>query len=469
MTMDKSSSEGYSWLTSKTGIDLSRGGVSKVLSGFIEERCHRLGCNPESYAQLVTDGSDEEFQHLANRVTIVYTWFFRDLGQMEAIETLLSQWSRHRAMRVWVPGCATGEDAYSIALMAQRLGKPIDILGTDLNSHAIAQARAAEYSKWSVREVAPVYRGYFAKAGRRRYRLDAGVRRTVEFRVHNLMDTPPSCHGGGWDLILCRNVLIYFDRERARVVFEQLNQALEYGGHLMLGASEVVYDVPPALRAKYLASRLVLERVRPSGSPKPIASTQRDGIASAVLPIAPFQPQQLAPTRSWDIGTVQVNAARVELGAPPISPARRLTAIREDASEALLDRLLKEGNTLLEEGKLERAQQCFREAVAEESTSAAARMYFGIALYLCGQIDEAARELRAASLLDASLWPASLYLGLSYESMGLPEDALREYRHVLRLSEAEQTSRPRVHATLGAWHRDLLDLARRRLDMASTG
>ncbi len=469
MKIDTASGDGYSWLTTKTGIDLSRGGVSKVLSGFIEERCRRLGCGPERYAQLLTDGSTEEFQQLANRVTIVYTWFFRDAGQMAAIEALLAQWSRHRAMRVWVPGCATGEDPYSIALMARYLGKPVDILGTDLNSHAIAQARAAEYSKWSVREVAQPYRAYFEKAGRRRYRLDADIRRTVDFRVHNLMEPPPTCHGGGWDLILCRNVLIYFERERARVVFEQLNQALEYGGHLMLGASEVVYDVPPALRAKYLASRLVLERVRPSRSPEPVLSSCAANMLAPVLPAASQQPRLAQPAPAQDRDAIRIHAPRGGLGEPPTSAPSHPAATREGASELLLDRRLKEGNALLDQGKLAQAQQCFREAVVEESTSAAARMYFGITLYLCGQIDEAARELRAASLLDASLWPASLYLGLSYESMGLPDDALREYRHVLRLSEAEQTSRPRVHATLGAWHRDLLDLARRRLDTADSG
>lgn len=464
MKMDKAPSQGYSWLTTKTGIDLSRGGVSNALSGFIEERCRRLGCNPQRYEQLISDEGSDEFQRLANRVTIVYTWFFRDPGQMEAIEALLSQWTRHRAMRVWVPGCATGEDPYSIALMAQRLGKPVDILGTDLNSHAIAQARAAEYSRWSVRDVGPQYRPYFEKVGRRRYRLDAAVRRTVDFRLHNLMATPPSCQGGGWDLILCRNVLIYFDRERARVVFDQLHQALEEGGHLMLGASEVVYDVPASLRAKYMAARLVLERVRPSQAPRRATSKPPSGVTlptrtvrKAVMPAADV-PALDAGARGR--GMFQMNN--------PASPTRRLrhSPQPEGQAEARLDQLLSEGNALLDQGKLEQAQRCFQEAVLAESTSATARMYLGIALYLCGRIEEAARELRAASLLDAGLWPAALYLGLSYESMGLPDDALREYRHVLRLSDAQPSPRAQIHATLGAWHRDLLDLARRRLEVA---
>src|SRR5690606_34958742 len=94
---------------------------------------------------------------------------------------------------------------------------------------------------------------------------------------------------------------------------------------------------------------------------------------------------------------------------------------------------------------------------------ALARMYLGVTNYLCGNVEVAAHELRAALFLDGQLWQAAFYLALAYDSLGLADDAQREYRHVARLAQRGEFERTPHHPLLVAWHRDVLALTERRL------
>lgn len=91
-------------------------------------------------------------------------------------------------------------------------------------------------------------------------------------------------------------------------------------------------------------------------------------------------------------------------------------------------------------------------------------MYQGVARYLCGDVEGAAHDLRAALFLDGGLWQAAFYLALSYESLGLLDDALREYRHVVTLCERLPAHAPNEHPLLVAWQSDVVSLAKRRLE-----
>lgn len=428
----------------RTGLELARGGVRRSLERFLERRQRELGVRSlAEYLAYLEQPDSRELERLLDAVTVVHSWFFRDPGQLAAIEALLAEpRADARPLQVWVGGCAGGEDAYSIALLAERAGRPVHILGTDLNSEALARARLGEYGAWSVRDVGPDLRAYFTPTGAA-FRVHDRLKQNVRFERHNLIDAPPlPPAGGAWDVILCRNVLIYFVRDEARRVFERQAEALTPGGHILLGASDVVFDVPRTLEARYLAGRLVFRRrtgttpVPAQPAPRPPIPARHERALVGPLPALP-------------------RAASEILESYRPSSASRLRAAAPDP--------LAQGHLLLDQGDPRAARDAYLGVVAEDGTNASAYMYAGIAHYLCGEIAEALHCLRGALFLDSALWPAAFYLALAYESMGLPGDALREYKNVIRLSARATPPDEAEHPALSAWQHDLLELARLRV------
>lgn len=440
------------WLSKRFGVDTSRGGVQSSMRDFVAQRTRSLRCEPKDYAALASSNG-EELQRLANTVTVVYTWFFRDFGQLKGVEQLLVDWSEKRPMSVWVAGCATGEDAYSIALLAERLKTPVDILATDLNTQALSVGRGGEYHKRSLRNVDAGYREYFQPTSKDRCRLSERVRKRVKFEHHNLMDPPPR-YPGGWDLVLCRNVLIYFSPENTQHVIRNLSGAVRYGGYVMLGAGEVIYESPAGMEARYLNSRLVLRRVGEGitlGEPRS-GSTPHASFVTSTLPDMELL-RELSSVHSKsesDTSELRSNSA----AAVQDATLERASGVQE---------LLALGHVLLEEGKLPQAVSEYTKAAEQEPTLAAPLLYRGLALYLSGSVEAAAKDLRAALFLDSTLWPAAVYLALSYESMGLLDDARREYRHVVRLGASASSTN---HPLISMWQEDLLLLAKERAAMS---
>jgi chemotaxis protein methyltransferase CheR len=187
-------------------------------------------------------------EELIAELTIGETYFFRDSNQFAALrETILPAIAATaepgRELRAWSAGCASGEEPYSVAVLLNELGLKdrARVVGTDIARHRLAAARQARYTKWSLRGVeTAVVRRWFREEGRH-FHLEPAVREAVEFRYLNLAeDRYPSLSSGIWgmDLILCRNVLIYFDRDTVARVAARLVTSLADDGWLMLGASD---------------------------------------------------------------------------------------------------------------------------------------------------------------------------------------------------------------------------------------
>lgn len=175
------------------------------------------------------------------------TSFFRDMAMFEMLRAeVLPALARARAgtkrLRIWSAGCSTGQEAYSLAIMIQDDparwdGWRFDILGTDVSTAAVAQARRGSYSQFEIQRGLPVRTMLkaFHQTGEE-WAIDPALRQSVRFGAHNLLDVAP----GRFDLVLCRNVLMYLQPEARSRVFDRLGNALEAGGVLMLGAGETV-------------------------------------------------------------------------------------------------------------------------------------------------------------------------------------------------------------------------------------
>jgi chemotaxis protein methyltransferase CheR len=174
--------------------------------------------------------------------------FFRDLQVFEMLaRDLLPGIAASRPdkrLRIWCAGCSTGQEAYSLAMQIRKdaalwEGWSVSILGTDISTAAIAQARAGVYSQIDVQRGLPIGEllRWFAPVGED-WRVSDELRQMIEFRQDNLFES--RAPGGVYDLILCRNVLLYFSAPMRRRVFDLLSRHSDAGSFLLLGAGETV-------------------------------------------------------------------------------------------------------------------------------------------------------------------------------------------------------------------------------------
>lgn len=252
--------------------------------------------DPASFLRIAGDsvGARRAVATLIDEVTIQETSFFRDRGQLDAIawEQLLEQAQARGSheIRVWCAGCATGEEAYTLALLAREAfggAPPVRILATDISSAALEAARSGSYRERALRTVAPGLRQrYFERDGEPLVVGDR-LRSIVHLAQHNLVTgTMPPLGEPAFDLILCRNVLIYFDGETADRVISGLQSALQPEGTLMLGAADVLCGSSrrPAELASTVSPR---PRVSAAGGPlrKPLGLDAAAEIAGPPDPL----------------------------------------------------------------------------------------------------------------------------------------------------------------------------------------
>jgi len=177
------------------------------------------------------------------------TYFFRDrtpfdLLSQAALPKLMQRRQPTKRLRIWSAGCSTGQEAYSLAMLfaddPQRwAGWTIDILGSDVSESAVHRAREGVYSQFEVQRglgIAQMIKWFEECEGG--WRAIEPLRRVVRFQVHNLLEPAP--HPGEFDIVLCRNVLLYLNAERRTHIFERIASATASDGCLMLGAGETV-------------------------------------------------------------------------------------------------------------------------------------------------------------------------------------------------------------------------------------
>lgn len=421
-----------SYVARKTGIELSRGGLLTALQGYVEHRMKELQLlSKNEYVRLLQSSEPNELERLIEIVSVPHTWFFRDLGQMDALRQALTHLDQPRhTLRIWVPACATGEDAYSLALLAHHAGHHARVVGSDLCARSLQFARRGHYSRFSLRDLPEPYLRHFAQ-DQRDWILEEPIKRAVEFKLHNLLE-PALTVSDGWDLILCRNVLIYFSPETGLACAQRLAQSLQPQGMLAFGAGELIAQSPPGLHSRLLNGRVFFSR-----SADAQALHKQPGQAAS--PLVATGPKRAA----WAPPLAPLPVARP---APPPAPSSEAIAaaasalLSADAPSAIADRVMKHATDNPLEPML--------------------RLISGVALYTAGDFGHSQNELRAALLLDDQLWPAALYRGLCLESMGKPVLARTEYAHVARLLGDPERTSPCLPGDLKALETDLLELAR---------
>ena len=202
---------------------------------------------PQDYVRYLQE-NPHEIDMLFGELLISVTSFFRDPQAFEALSKALPGLLQIAAtgassLRVWVPGCATGEEAYSLAMLfCEAMDKSgvncaVQVFGTDLDSRAIEEARAGIYAPGITADVSPERLDRCFSHDNNTYRVRKEIRETLIFAPHDLIKDPPFTK---LDLIVCRNLLIYFDTAAQRRLLPVFHYALQPGGLLFLGPSETI-------------------------------------------------------------------------------------------------------------------------------------------------------------------------------------------------------------------------------------
>jgi chemotaxis protein methyltransferase CheR len=201
----------------------------------------------ESIDALVARLVDGSVPQLADRMVDALlnqeSSFFRDAAVLDLIADAAKRLraERGRRVRVWSAGCSNGQEPLSLAMLFEErgLGRETEIIATDVSQGAIARGRAARFSQFEIQRGLSMHRmvKWFAPDGPD-WVADRALARRIQYRQHNLVNEAPP--PGGFDLVLCRNVLLYFDTAMRRQVFDRLAGAVRPGGLLVLGAGETV-------------------------------------------------------------------------------------------------------------------------------------------------------------------------------------------------------------------------------------
>jgi chemotaxis protein methyltransferase CheR len=415
-------------LTVQTGIELVRGGLSDSLKIFVERRLKELSLKDEpAYLSHLDDEASGEAVRLIEVISVPHTWFFRDPVQLSAIIDALSERKgRGTPLSVWVPGCATGEDAYSIALLADAAGLEVQVTASDISLKSLERGREATYGSFSLREVPAHFLSELEPLGTA-HRVSERIRAMVRFQEHNLMD-PAIRTRGGWDIILCRNVFIYFSAENACLCAEALSQVLSPDGTLFWGAGELLTQSPRGVYPVSIRDRIAFRRLPTS----PRLEGDRTHVPPARLVLTVSAPVEVAPS----LGEFPQNAGKMSRDPPPSPDWEELLA-REDIGSA--------------------TQEVLRLSAAlpldmELRTGA------GIFLYSLGDYELALREFRAALMLDPRLWFVALYEGLCLDGLGRRDEARDRFRAAERwlLSGGDSIALPEVLKGHGADLREMV-------------
>ncbi len=371
-----------------------------------------------SHADIDHRLGDNEQQRLLDAVTVQETQFFRNAPQIEALrrrvlpELLRRTAGRARPLTIWSAGCSTGEEPYTLAMLllelAPALGRDtVRIIGTDVSAEALRAAARATYTGRSVESVPTIVRDrWFEPRPGGALGVGNAARALVELRRHNLVTEPVPFAPGEVDLVVCRNVTIYFHRDTTSRLVGTFHHVLAEGGYLLLGHAETLWQVSDAFTLLPVGDAFVYRRSHESGSQADERQPAQRGSAAG----------RSEPRRSELGRSESARRRRVVPARQPVSPeSRAATALTEALAQ------MRTGDYRSAAGRAEAA-------VRADPLLAAAYIVLGRARATLGQDQVAVAPLRNAVYLDPTAGDAHFLLGGALARLGRFSAAAASYR-----------------------------------------
>jgi chemotaxis protein methyltransferase CheR len=259
------------FLYRRTGMSFTEG-KRYYIDRRLAERIAATGSTSfQSYFAILRSDADDEIEHLVNAFTVNETYFYREDHQLRCMTSnLLDEVIRGKRIgepiRIWSIPCSTGEEPYSIAIWLMENWKQVDqydieIVGSDIDTRALDTAANGVYGDRSLMRLSrDLIERYFAPAPPDGYRVDAGLRNSIKFTRANLIDVKDMAQYRDFDIVFCRNVLIYFDDSSRRIAAENLYDCLRPGGYICLGHSETMSRISPLFKVCRFSDAIVYQR-----------------------------------------------------------------------------------------------------------------------------------------------------------------------------------------------------------------
>ncbi len=420
----------------------------------VDEYLERLSTLPDD---------DPEWQALLPSIRVGETYFFRDPACFEALEQhvlapLIAE-RRERGLlflRIWSAGCATGEEPYSIAILLDRLLPDrsrwsLTLRATDIHRDTLEAARRGIYRAWALRATQPVLRDrYFEACGRDSHALRQEIRAMVTFAVHNLAaEAGQELESAlaGWDLIVCRNVLMYFATEARRAAVEHLGRALRPGGWLVVAPAEGSAALMGPLSAVPLPGTVVYR--------KETAALSVGASGRLALPLLEEFPEAVG-------GAVVIPSLRPQGEDRPVG-AEFPRSLGTSGAEARDD--LVRARSLADRGALGEARQICEAALARDRCDLDAHLLLAAIADARGDEAGALEALRRAAYLDPDSALAHFLLGSLLLRRGQVGRARQSLETVVRVLASAAPGAP-VQGAGDATAAEILERARECLALA---
>lgn len=462
----------------------------------------RLEKNHEADAiyldRLELQTADDEWRTLSPLLTVPETYFFRHFDQLRAFadvalcERMLAQRESGR-LSILSAGCASGEEAYSLAMMVRQADVDaswkVSIRAADINPAVIDRAAKARYSGWSLRETpAEMQQKWFRQQGRD-YVLDDAIRTAVQFERRNLAeDDADFWRAESYDIIFCRNMMMYFSTRSAHALVERITRALVPGGYLFLGHAETLrglshdfhlwhtHDTFYYRRRARVESRPVVTIAIPASQrlPFPVAAIERDDSWIDTIRRSAERVQALATSPAtvsglashskkvrWNLQDAH-DLLHQERFAEALDAVRMLPAEAADDAEALLLKAV----LCVHNAQLAEAEQVCQRLLDIDELNSGAHYVLALCREDAGDSQAAINQNQTAVYLDPNFAMPHLHLGLLARRTGDLLSARRELQQALMLLQREDSSRVLLFG--GGFSRDAL-LALCRAELSACG
>jgi chemotaxis protein methyltransferase CheR len=408
-------------------------------------------------------GEEAALRALVSRLTVRETYFFRNRPHFRALRDvilpeLLSRAETRRELRLWSAGCSTGEEAYSLAMTlldaCEGTGRRpeewrLEVLATDIDPDALELARSAEYGRYSFRGVLPKEEErYFEPAGER-LRVRAPYRRLVRFDTFNLKTDGLPDPGGPWhdlDLIVCRNVTIYFSTDTTRRLAERFYETLREGGYLVVGHSEHSLETYRRFETHALPDAILYRRAG-EGSLRDSEGRGSTSVGRALhalwrapdrargrpSPRGPAGPAPAQPPGESDPVTLESARAALLAGDLDRAVAMSVDVLERDATDA--DAALLLGELAADRGHRAEADIWLRRALELRPLDLTAHYVLALLATERGELGEALEHVGRAHYVDPDFLMGHYLAARLHRESGRPEACLRSLRTALRICD----------------------------------
>jgi chemotaxis protein methyltransferase CheR len=462
--------------------DTRLGQLAEVLERRLESTHERSGAY---LSRIEAPGlAQDETRALAGELTVSETYLFRNIEQFRALSDValparMGVRAESRRLRLLSAGCASGDEAYSMAILIRDLpglaGWNVSIQGVDMSTAELEKAAQARYSPWSLRETpADVQKRFFHPDGRH-FVLDPAVRAMVTFDERNLVEEDEGLwQPEAFDIVFCRNVIMYLTADAARGVVERIARSLAPGGFLFLGHAETLRGLSRDFHLQHTHGTFyyrrreahelaTLDEIRPPPGPAraarvdPLAIIGADDSWVENIRRASERVQSLttASSAAFSRSTPEAVATRAtneRTRADLVGAVDLLRRERYSEAQAMLgqlpqesardpDALLLKAVLLTHGGDLAMAEEVCRELLERDELNAGAHYLTALCREDAGAARSAAEHDQLAAYLDPEFAMPRLHLGLLARRAGDKDTARRELEHALALLLHEDASR----------------------------